>query len=222
MMKTPLPWIALLLLLGACHATPGTSSVASGGEDSLESVGTRSATTADSAAGTAVSSDREILPGSRIGKTFVGEATDTVITILGKPDYSDAAMGKAWMTWFGKKRDEHNNRTELNVFVTYQDSTMRSKTVRQIRTTSSWFVLGDSIHVYSDFRAIQKDYPSVTYTGTYKEGARTFRIFDELQKGIAFETTEVGEQVLCTAIIVHTPGKPLIDIYFPIHGDQGS
>jgi hypothetical protein len=36
-------------------------------------------------------------------------------TEFGKPDMSDAAMGKAWLTWYGKK-DEHNNKTELNIY----------------------------------------------------------------------------------------------------------
>lgn len=166
-------------------------------------------------------SDRVITPGTSIGQTFLEEHPDTLIAILGKPDYQDAAMGKAWLTWFGKKRDEHNNQTELNVFLTYQDSTMREKVVRQIRTTSSWFLLQDSIHVYSAFSQIKNAFPDIKYSGKYTEDGRQLRIYDDLDQGVAFETVTAAGQTLCTAILVHVPGTPLNSVYFPIHGDQG-
>lgn len=164
--------------------------------------------------------DWVITPGTSIGQTFLEESPDTLIAILGKPDYQDAAMGKAWLTWFGKKRDEHNNATELNVFVTYRDSSMTGKVVRQIRTTSSSFRLRDSLHVYASLPSISQSFPEIKFTGSYKEGKRSFRIYDALDQGVAFETVTANGQTLCTAILVHVPGVPLTAVYFPIHGQR--
>lgn len=167
-----------------------------------------------------LSADRIITPGTSIGQTFLEERPDTLMAILGKPDFQDAAMGKAWLTWFGKKRDEHNNQTELNVFLTYQDSTMSEKVVRQIRTTSSWFLLQDSLHVYAAFSQIKNAFPDIKYSGKYTEDGRQFKIYDDLDQGVAFETVTASGQTLCTAILVHVPGTPLNSVFFPIHGDR--
>ena len=79
-----------------------------------------------------------IVPGESLGRIKLGTDAAGLEKILHKPDASNAAMGKAWLTWKGK-RDEHNNATELNIYTTYKDSTMQQKTVQQIRTTSSSF-----------------------------------------------------------------------------------
>jgi hypothetical protein len=167
-----------------------------------------------------LASDRIITPGTGIGNTFLEESPDTLRAILGKPDLSDAAMGKVWLTWFGKKRDEHNNRTQVDVFLTYRDSTMSDRVVRQIRTTSSWFRLEDSLHVYSDFSSMRNAFPGLRYVGKYSSGARELKIYDDLAKGVAFETVTAAGQTLCTAILVHVPGTPLSSVFFPI-GDVG-
>ena len=163
-----------------------------------------------------LTSDRIITPGTSIGNTFLEESPDTLRAILGKPDLSDAAMGKVWLTWFGKKRDEHNNRTQLDVFLTYRDSSMSDKVVRQIRTTSSWFRLADSLHVYSDFSSIRNAFPDLRYAGKYSAGGRELKIYDDLAKGVAFETVTAAGQTLCTAILVHVPGTPLSSVFFPV------
>jgi len=167
-----------------------------------------------------LASDRIITPGTSIGNTFLEEIPDTLRAILGKPDVADAAMGKVWLTWFGKKRDEHNNRTQVDVFLTYRDSSMSAKVVRQIRTTSSWFRLEDSLHVYSDFSSIRSAFPDLRYTGKYSSGGRELKIYDDLAKGVAFETVTAAGQTLCTAILVHVPGTPLNSVFFPI-GESG-
>ncbi|HEY8914967.1 MAG TPA: hypothetical protein VIM87_00975, partial [Chitinophaga sp.] len=72
-----------------------------------------------------ISSEKLVSAGKGIGKIDLGSNADKLTELLGKPDFSDAAMGKAWLTWYSKRRDEHNNRNELNIFTTYADSTMR-------------------------------------------------------------------------------------------------
>ena len=222
LLKSALFWAVLMFSASACHnpekkqssgaSVSDSSSIDKGTAPTVQSPGQPPSDT--------LSSDRIITPGTSIGQTFLEESPDTLIAILGKPDYEDAAMGKAWLTWFGKKRDEHNNSTELNVFLTYRDSSMTKKAVRQIRTTSSWFLLQDSLHVYASFPAIKSAFPAIKYSGEYKEAGRLFKIYDDLDQGIAFETVTAGGQTLCTAILIHVPGKPLTAVYFPIHGEQ--
>ena len=94
-----------------------------------------------------------IVPGESTGKAVLNMDAAGLEKKFGKPDMSDAAMGKAWLTWYGKK-DEHNSKTELNIYTTYKDTTIREKTVQQIRTTSSFFSTENKVHVYSSLNEI--------------------------------------------------------------------
>lgn len=156
-----------------------------------------------------------IVPGERIGKVKLnGEVSS--LEVLGRPDMSDAAMGKAWLTWKGK-RDEHNNATVLNVYTTYKDNTLTQKTVQQIRTTSSDFFTQDSIHVYSSLEAIKQRFPSLKKAASYNEDGREILIYDAMEKGIAFEIASANEQQICTGIIVHEKNQSVTDIYIMLH-----
>lgn len=157
-----------------------------------------------------------LVPGESIGKIKLGTNAAGLEQILGKPDASNAAMGKAWLTWKGK-RDEHNNATELNVYTTYKDSTMQEKTVQQIRTTSSSFSTADGLHVYASLEEIRAKFPGIKKRAHYSEGGRNFVIYDEEKSGIAFEIAEANNQQICTGIIVHQKGKDVTEIYISLH-----
>lgn len=166
-----------------------------------------------------IDTNRLIVPGERIGKTYLGMDAALLEKVLGKPDMSDAAMGKAWLTWKGK-RDEHNNATELNIYTTYKDSTMRQKTVQQIRTTSSYFSIANNIHVYSSLNEIRQQFPDSKKVAQYTEAGRIIAIYDEQQKGIAFEIATANNQPICTGIIVHEKGKDVTAVYMYLHPDM--
>lgn len=161
----------------------------------------------------AVSPDQLILPGKRIGKTPLRMNAQQIETILGSPDKSDAAMGKAWLTWYGAKRDEHNNRTELNIYTTYSDNTMREKTVQQIRVTSSFFKTKEGVGVYNSLEEIKKSFPDLKQVARYRNDGRMIHIYDDIEKGISFDVAEAGDQLICTGITVHLPGKPVVHTY---------
>jgi hypothetical protein len=161
--------------------------------------------------------DSSLLAGENIGKVFLGMDASKLENILGKPDMSDAAMGKAWTTWYSKNRDEHNNKNELNVYSAYADTDMRRHTVQEIRTTSSFFVTPDGIHVYSALPDIQKKYV-VNKAAQYKSNdGRTIIIYDDKQQGIAFEIVSAANQNICIGIIIHEKGKDVNDIYLTLH-----
>src|SRR5574337_914143 len=161
--------------------------------------------------------DRLIISGERIGKVKLDEDVSS-LEVLGRPDKSDAAMGKAWLYWYGK-RDEHNNATELDVYTAYKDSTMREKSVQQVRTTSSQFVTANHIHVYSSLEEIEQKFPEIKKIAFYNKDGRNILIYDAVEKGIAFEIAKANNQHICTGIIIHEKDKPVTEIYIMLHPD---
>ena len=162
----------------------------------------------------ATNNSQLIIAGKQIGRIVIGMPADSLQPMLGKPDRSDAAMGKAWLSWYNKKRDEHNNRVSLDIFTAYADNTMEKKNVQQVRTTATNYSTDKGVKVYSDLANIQQQYPGVVNSGKYKElnSDRVFTLYDDLNSGIAFEIIEANNQQICIGIIVHIPGKKLIEI----------
>lgn len=189
--------------------------------DTTNKIATTATTITDTAAEKekSIAADRLIVPGESIGKTHLGMDAALLQDLLGKPDMSDAAMGKAWLTWRGK-RDEHNNVPQLNIYTTYKDSTMREKTVQQIRSTSSYFSTQNKIHVYSSLKEITQLFPDIKKAAQYNDDGRNVVIYDEQQQGIAFEIASANEQQICTGIIVHKKGENVTAVYMFLHPDM--
>jgi hypothetical protein len=163
-------------------------------------------------------SNNLIVPGTSIGKALIGANADSLELLFGKPDLSDAAMGKAWLTWYGKKRDEHNNKTQLDIYTAYKDTSMREKTVQQIRTTSSYFKTENGVHVYSALAEIKHAFPGITQMKQNVGDAKKFTVYDDVKKGIAFEVVDVNGQQICRAIFIHQKSKKVADIYIGAPG----
>lgn len=158
-----------------------------------------------------------VVPGKSIGNVELGMNDSILEAQFGKPDRSDAAMGKAWLTWYGKKPDEHNNKTQLNIYTTYKDTGMREKTVQQVRTTSSFFKTADDLHVYSSLEDIRSKFSQLKKAATYTEEGRKMTVYDDQRQGIAFETVTANGQNICTGIIIHTPGGKVTQVYLSLH-----
>lgn len=151
-----------------------------------------------------------IIPGKKIGLTKLEENTET-LSELGKPDFSDSAMGKSWATWISK--DDENN--ELNIYSTYKDSEMKEKVVRQIRITSPKFQTPSEISTGKSLQEIQKTFPDIKLVAKYtdEKTKNLVEIYDSETNGIAFEFT----QNECASIIVHTKGKKVTEEYITLH-----
>jgi len=160
-----------------------------------------------------------ILAGTSIGKVVIGSNAATLETLLGRPDRSDAAMGKAWLIWEGR-RDAHNNTTELDIYISYRDNSMQDKIVRQIRTTSTAFTTEQGTSVYASFEKVKTEFPGIKKAGHYKEHGRSYIIYDDKEKGIAFEFVTMDKEQTCTGIIVHEKGKSVHDIYITFHPEM--
>lgn len=157
-----------------------------------------------------------IVPGRSVGRTRLGLDGSLLDSLLGRPDASDAAMGKAWMTWYGQ-RDEHNNQAELNVFTTYADSTMRTKTVQQIRLTSPDFRTWEGLGVYDALSQLRAAFPGLQQMFSYQTDGRTLWVFDDEDKGIGFECAVVKQDTICTGVLIHDRNSSVRDSYIYLH-----
>jgi hypothetical protein len=210
-----------LLAFTCCQQQPRTTTTSDTTATPNQPSASQPATDTVVAKTSAIPPDKLVRAGKGIGKISLGSNAEEVGKLLGKPDFSDAAMGKAWLTWYSKKRDEHNNRNELNIFTTYADSTMRTKVVKQIRVTSSFYLTADSLQVYNDLASIRQIYPDLVFEGKYKEqqGGREILLYDAIDQGIAFEVAEANKQQICISMIVHEPGRKVTEIYITLHPD---
>jgi len=152
-----------------------------------------------------------IVPGKSIGLTHLGQNTETLAS-LGRPDFSDAAMGKAWSSWYSKD----GKKNELNIYTTYKDSEMKEKVIRLIRITSPEFKTEDGIATGSSLKTIQSDFPKAVLIGKYKDTGESVEIYDAIDSGIAFEIKKGN----CISIIVHETGKKATDEYITFHPDM--
>lgn len=217
----PLLFIILIALLTACNnsqqtfrqqAVTDTNTIVATNDSNKE------VTKNDTASATeikTIESKKLIVPGESIGRAVLNTNADSLEAEFGKPDMSDAAMGKAWLTWYGRK-DERNNKTQLNIYTAYKDTSMRDKTVQQIRITSSFFSTNNNIHVYSSLNDIRKAFPGIQKVSQNNDDGRTITVYDDIANGIAFEIADANNQKICIAIFVHLKNKKVTDVYIPL------
>lgn len=194
-------FLLLPLLLWSCGETPAANPPVSVPENHAAVPETAPSQMAvpDSAA-PSVAADWLIIPGKKIGHTILGEDPQGLIRRLGPPDASDAAMGKAWLIWDGK-----NKENTLAVFTTYADSNMNRKAIRQIRVTASRFQTSDGIRTGMKIPEIQRVFPRLKAAETALSPEAAFR-YDAVSEGISFEFSGKSENDSCTAILIYPPG----------------
>jgi hypothetical protein len=160
-----------------------------------------------------------IVPGSEVGKVRIGMHSEALIKAIGQPGLSDAAMGKAWLTWYNNK----NKISQLDVYTAYKDSNMSERTVQLIRVSSQDFSTKDSIHAGTSFNEIGKKVPALKYISDYRKDStgEIISLYVDQKKGIAFEFSLIDHLKKCSAVIVFDPDRPLLSIFqsfLNIHG----
>jgi hypothetical protein len=155
--------------------------------------------------------DLLIAPGTAIGKAKIGMNTEALIKAIGEPDLSDAAMGKAWLTWYNNR----NASSELDVYTAYKDSNMTERTVQLIRASSQNVSTKDSIGVGTFFGEIGKKFPGMRYVSHYRKDStgEIVSLYADQNKGIAFEFSAVEHDKKCSSVIVFDTSRPLLSIY---------
>jgi hypothetical protein len=155
-----------------------------------------------------------IVPGKSIGRYFLGQLVQQVDSLKGKPDVSDAAMGKSWAIWYGKNKTG-NKRNEIAIYATYSDSTMSTKVVKQIRVISSKFETSDGLNNGNLLSSFTANYPDFILISRYVDTnlGDTIQIYDSRANGIAVEFL----RDISRAITVHEKGKAVNQTYLTLH-----
>ncbi|AMM50531.1 hypothetical protein TH61_04175 [Rufibacter sp. DG15C] len=161
----------------------------------------------------------QIIPGQRIGQISLGQSPEDLVKALGPPDSTDAAMGKALLTWFSKSSKAP--RQEVTVYTVRENTGMANEQVgvRQVRITSPEFTIPDNyLKTGSSLPQIRKVYPSAKAVAYYLvPGNDRVYVYDVQHQGIAFEVS--GADSVCVAITIHPKGKGVQEEYLPLHPD---
>jgi hypothetical protein len=145
-----------------------------------------------------------VIAGQSIGNIALEMDSQNLEPILGKPDLSDSAMGKSWMTWYSDNSQAVSGKSELNIYTAYKDNEMKQKVVRLIRATSPEFQV-DSIGSGKSLQDAKRKFPQLKNVGDYAFGkTKEFvSIYDDQPNGVAFEFVKDS----CIGVIVHPKNK---------------
>ncbi len=153
-----------------------------------------------------------IIPGKQIGLIQLEQDADSVVARLGKPDRSDAAMGKAWLVWTANH--ETHSAHETAIYTARNMGVGREVSrVREIRITSDFFHTADSLHTGLRLEEIIAKMPQLIEVADQSPTSSAKRFYDDVKGGISFEFDQSG---VCVAIIVHQKNRKLTDIYLPL------
>ena len=152
---------------------------------------------------TRINPDLLIIPGKSIGVTNLLDDSAT-LEKFGKPTYSDAAMGKAWLLWQGSGIDALGKKATLAVYVTYNGSDMSKQVVKRIRITSPDFKTAEGAHTRMSFKDVENIYPNLEIDSKISNSAsaKGTKFFLLKGAGISFEFENIDNTEICTAIAI--------------------
>ncbi|WP_143159841.1 hypothetical protein [Chitinophaga jiangningensis] len=141
-----------------------------------------------------------IQPGKRIGITVIQANADSLIKIIGKPDFSDAAMGTYLNTWYARHTDG-----------IYQTSIFSQRNmggpdeaithVKSVYVTSHAFRTTNGLGPGTQMSTIQNLY-TLQHTGTFVKDKDSLDLYEDLKSGISFEA---GKDGICRGVLVYAP-----------------
>ena len=146
-----------------------------------------------------ISAERMIIGGKSIGAIYIDENADSVIAKLGKPVYSDAAMGASLMTWIAK----HGKATYQTTIYTHKNmggSDEMINHIKEIKVTSPFFKTADYAGAGSELKDVRKLYK---FKVRALSGRKKLSLYDDCGAGIGFEVDSTGR---CIAVLVHAKG----------------
>jgi hypothetical protein len=149
-----------------------------------------------------------VVPGRSLGNLKLGADVATLAP-YGPADYGDAAMQKAWATWFGSGHPA----AQLDVYSTMIPGQDTHKSVQVVRATSTYFRLANGLRNGSTLHQIQECYGQLPLASSYQLKAGPRYLYDDVQRGIAFELDGKTSTSHCRALVVHLPGQPVSKIY---------
>ncbi len=147
--------VVVCLFAAGCNNRPGSVSVVTSANDSISANSKKHLQTENT------DTAKLIVPGDRVDKILLHSYAANLEVLPGKPGASDAAMGKAWSTWYGDRKGNATAATELDIYTAYADASMRTHTVQQVRLNSSFFATAEGIHIGSTLDEIKTAFPQI-------------------------------------------------------------
>jgi hypothetical protein len=148
-------------------------------------------------------SDALIVPGERIGQTYLGNDGAETLKHLPKPSGVDRGMSKTREVW----KSRPGGPLETLFIYAVNNGAMDVEpidgvTIKLIRVTAEYFRTANGISTDSTLEKIRKAFPDAVPLPDVPT------IYDDLKQGIAFEfAKEPTADSLCIAIMVHPPGE---------------
>lgn len=193
--------LGLSLSLSACKSNPKTD------------LNGNQATANDNGSGKILDEKFLIVPGRSVGEISLGDDIHMLNKLLGKPDLSDAAMGKAWGIWFSKDSVD-GMRNEIAIYSAYRDTSMRVKEVKQIRFTAGQFKTQDGYSTGRTLNDTKLKFPAIEKIVSYlNEKLDTVTVYDSKADGISFEFLKQKS----IAITIHPLNQAMNNTYFTLH-----
>jgi len=156
-----------------------------------------------------------VVPGRSLGNITLG-TNATTLAALGPATFSDAAMQKAWSTWRGSRPATGGVPTQLDVYTSLANNDVDHHTVQIARATSPWFHLANGLRVGVRLSAIRQAYGKLPLATTYRVAAHPRYLYDDVKRGVAFETDGTASSSRCQAVLVHLPGQAIAKAALPL------
>jgi hypothetical protein len=156
-----------------------------------------------------------VVPGRSLGNITLG-ANATTLAALGPATYSDAAMQKAWSTWRSSRSATGGTPTQLDVYTAPAGTSVDHHTVQVVRATSPWFHLANGLRPGARLSAIRQVYGQLPLATTYRVASHPRYLYDDVQRGVAFETDGTASGSRCQAVLVHLPGQAIAKAALPL------
>jgi hypothetical protein len=156
-----------------------------------------------------------VVPGRSLGNITLG-ANASTLAAFGPATYSDAAMQKAWSTWRGSRPATGSAPTQLDVYTAPAGPNVDHHTVQVVRATSPWFHLANGLRPGARLSAIRQVYGQLPLATTYRVASHPRYLYDDVQRGVAFETDGTASGSRCQAVLVHLPGQAIAKAALPL------
>jgi hypothetical protein len=156
--------------------------------------------------------DKLIVPGKSIGKITISGNADSLSAILGKPDFSDAAMGSTVMTWYAN-HDTAGHKTSIFANHNFGSKDESIARVRKVLVTSPTFKTAEGINTGLSLAEYQKHY-NLSPISSYTAKGKKVKVYEAKGKGIAFEVDSASGKGV--GIVIHQP-KDSLATYINLH-----
>ena len=156
-----------------------------------------------------------VVPGRSLGNITLG-ADAASLAALGRATFSDAAMQKAWSTWRGSRPADGSAPTQLDVYTAPTGNNVDHHTVQVVRATSPWFHLASGLRPGTRLGTIRQIHGQLPLATTYRVAGRPHYLYDDVKRGIAFETDGTVSGSHCEAVLVHLPGQTITKVALPL------